>query len=67
MENLINDLCQKTGLDKATATKVASYMKDNIGRIPQLLQATGTAGGLKSAVGNVASKVGDIVGGGRHA
>jgi hypothetical protein len=56
MENLINDICEKTGIDRATAEKVAGYLKDNMGRIPTLLQGGG--GGLKG----VAGKVGDVLG-----
>jgi hypothetical protein len=61
MENLINDICQKTGIDRATAEKVAGYLKDNMTRIPELLQ-TAQAGGLKGVVSSVASKVGEVMG-----
>lgn len=64
MENLINDICEKCGIDRGTAEKVAGYMKDNMTRIPALLQGGGggAGGGIKGAVGNVASKVGDVMG-----
>lgn len=64
MENLINDICEKTGIDRATAEKVAGYLKDNMSKIPMLLQggAGGAGGGMKGAIGNVASKVSDVVG-----
>lgn len=61
MENLIEDICQKTGIDRATAEKVASYMRSNVSRIPQLLQGGEGTGGLKGAVSNVAGKVGDVM------
>jgi hypothetical protein len=58
MQELINDLCAKTGIDQATAQKVAIYLKDNITKVPQLLGAEG--GGVKGVVGSVAGKLGDL-------
>ena len=60
MDQLIDDICTRTGIDKATAEKVAVYLKENIGRLPALLQA-GEAKGVKGALGNVASKVADVM------
>ncbi|HSQ61665.1 MAG TPA: hypothetical protein VLM85_00565 [Polyangiaceae bacterium] len=64
MENLINDICQKTGLDRETAEKFAMYLKDNLTRIPELLQGVPATGGLKGIGGGVSSKLGDVLG--RH-
>ena len=60
MENLIDDICQKTGIDRATAEKVAGYMKDNMTRIPELMQAS-QGGGLKGAVSGIAGNVSDVM------
>lgn len=59
MDQLIEDICKKTGIDRATAEKVAGYVKANVTRIPQLLQGGAGDGGLKGAAANVAGKVGD--------
>ena len=61
MENLIEDICQKTGIDRATGEKIASYLKANMSRIPQLLQGGEGAGGLKGAASSIAGKVGDAM------
>ena len=53
MEQLINDLCNKTGIDRATAEKVAGYLKENATRLPEML---GTGGG------GIASKIGGMIG-----
>lgn len=41
MDKLISDICQKTGLDRETAEKVAMYLKDNLPRIAQMLGQKG--------------------------
>jgi hypothetical protein len=56
MEKLINELCERTGIDRASAEKVASYMRDNMSRIPELLQ------GGKSGAAGIAGKVGEVLG-----
>ena len=63
MENLINDICLKTGIDRATAEKVAGYLKDNFTRLPELLGSP-QQGGLKGKLSSVASKVSEVMG--RH-
>ncbi len=50
MDKLIDDISQKTGLDRATAEKVAMYLKDNLPRIAQML---GQQGGLSSVFGKI--------------
>jgi hypothetical protein len=51
MEQLISDICEKTGIDRATAEKVAGYLKDNVTKLPQLLGEQGGAGGIASKLG----------------
>jgi hypothetical protein len=53
MENLINELCTKTGVDRATAEKVVAYLKENATRLPELLGS----GGL-----GITGKVGEVMG-----
>jgi len=60
MDQLIDDICTRTGIDRATAEKVAVYVKENITRLPELLQA-GEGSGVKKVIGNVASKVADVM------
>jgi hypothetical protein len=55
MEKLINDICEKTGIDRETAEKVAGYIKDNATKLPQLL-------GEQGGVGGIASKLGGMIG-----
>ena len=59
METLIEDICEKTGLDRATAQRVAGYLKANVTRIPQLLQAGDGANGPKNVASNIVNKIGD--------
>jgi hypothetical protein len=58
MEKLINELCERTGISREQAEKVVAFMKDNAGRIPQLLQG-GNGGGMAAGI---AGKVGDMFG-----
>lgn len=55
MEKMINELCQRTGIDRATAEKVVTYMKENANRIPELL---GSGDGSKGMAG----RMGEVVG-----
>lgn len=61
MDKLINDICEKTGLDRANAEKVAGYLKDNVTRIPAMLQG----GDGSKGIGDVASKIGGAFAGKR--
>ncbi|NUP11172.1 MAG: hypothetical protein HOW73_34435 [Polyangiaceae bacterium] len=60
MEKIINDLCEKTGIDRATAEKVANYLKENITRLPALLR--GGDGESKGVLGDVVGKFGSVMG-----
>jgi hypothetical protein len=62
MEKMINELVEKTGVDRATAEKVVAYLKDNASRIPELLGGAG--GGVGGVAKSVINKVGDALG--RH-
>lgn len=62
MEKLINELCERTGIDPATAQKVASYLQANATRIPELLGMGGDGGGTKGIAQNLTGKVGDMLG-----
>lgn len=53
MEQLINDICEKTGIDRSTAEKVAGYLKDNATKLPQLLGQQGGPGGIASKLGGM--------------
>lgn len=58
MEKLINELCERTGISREQAEKVVAFIKDNAGRIPQMLQA-GNGGGVAQGI---AGKVGEMIG-----
>lgn len=51
MDKLITDMMQKTGIDRATAEKVAGYLKDNLPRIAEMLGEKG--GGLGGVFGKI--------------
>lgn len=55
MDKLIDELCNKTGIDRSTAEKVADYLKANASRLPELVGGQGGAG-------EIASKIGGMVG-----
>ena len=59
MENLIDDICTKTGIDRATAQKVVGYMKANVTRITQLLRGGDGDAVLGGTASNIASRAGD--------
>lgn len=46
MEELMNGLIAKTGIDKATAEKVIAFLKENAHQIPKLLGQTDLGKGL---------------------
>jgi hypothetical protein len=64
MDKLINELSERTGIDRATAQKVAGYLQANASRIPEMLGigggdgAKGKGGGAQHAT----DKVGDVMG-----
>lgn len=65
MEKLINELVQKTGIERSSAEKVVGYLKDNASRLPELLgSGGGIADAAKGAAKGVVDKVGNVFG--RH-
>ena len=47
MDNFINEMAERVGIDQATAHKVVDFIQENIHRLPELLQGEkgGDAGG----------------------
>jgi hypothetical protein len=56
MDKLIDDLIQKTGIDRATAEKVAGYLKDNLPRIAEMLGQKGGLGGVFGKISDTMSR-----------
>ncbi len=46
MEDLVNQLVAKVGIDKATAEKVVNFLKDNVTEIPKWLGQNDMAKGV---------------------
>ncbi len=46
MDELVNQLVSKVGIDKATAEKVANFLKDNAGQIPHWLGSSDMTKGI---------------------
>ena len=59
MDKMINELVEKVGIDRATAEKVANYLKANASRLPEML---GAGGGIGGAAKSAVNKVGDVFG-----
>lgn len=53
MDALLNGLVEKVGLDKETAEKVISFLKDNASDIPGMLAKSGLADKLPGGLGNL--------------
>ncbi len=53
MDELLNGLVEKVGLDKETAEKVISFLKDNASDIPGLLAKAGLADKLPGGLGKL--------------
>ena len=51
MEELLNGLVAKCGIDKATAEKVIAFLKDNATKLPQWLAGNDTAKAIADKVG----------------
>lgn len=56
MDEFINNLIAKTGIDKETAEKVIEFIKEHASEIPALVSDSGGIGGLME-------KAGDLFGG----
>ena len=55
MEELINQLSAKTGIDKATATKVADFIQEHAADIPKWLGQSGIMDELPGGLGDTIS------------
>jgi hypothetical protein len=53
MDELINQLVSKVGIDKATAEKVANFLKDNASEVPKWLAQAGVADKLPGGIGDL--------------
>ena len=51
MDDLIQGLISKVGLDKDTAEKVIAYLKENAGDLPAMLAKSGVADKLPGGIG----------------
>ena len=65
MDELINGLMTKVGLDEATAKKVVAFLKENASQLPALLASNETAKALVDKLpGGVGGMLGGLFGGG---
>ena len=53
MDELMNGLVEKVGLDKATAEKVIDFLKNNASEIPAMLAKAGVADKLPGGIGKL--------------
>lgn len=60
MDELLNGLMTKVGLDEATAKKVIAFLKENAANLPQMLATNETA---KSLVDKLPGGLGSTLGG----
>lgn len=56
MDELINQLVSKVGLDRPTAEKVVNFLKDNAGQLPKWLGQAGIADKLPGGLGGFLGK-----------
>ncbi len=61
MDDLIQGLMSKVGLDKATAEKVIAFLKENANDLPAMLAKSGMADKLPGGLGK---SLGGLFGGG---
>ncbi len=57
MDELINKMVDKVGIDKATAEKVMAFLKDNAGDAVKYLQSSGIADKLPGGLGDKLGKL----------
>ncbi len=53
MDDLIEGLTEKVGIDKETAEKVVAFLKENASEIPALLAKAGLADKLPGGLGKL--------------
>jgi hypothetical protein len=59
MDEIVNQLVAKVGIDKATAEKVVSFLKEHAGEVTKLLASNETVKGLADKLpGGLGSKLG---------
>jgi hypothetical protein len=63
MEELVEELVSKTGLDRGTALKVVMVIKENAHLLPDLLESDSA----KGALGRISEHLGGLLGGPRRA
>jgi hypothetical protein len=59
MEELINQLMSKVGIDRQTAEKVANFLRDNASRIPEWLGQSGMGSKLPGGLGDMFGQKGN--------
>lgn len=52
MEDFVNQMVEKVGIDKATAEKVMAFLKDHAGDAVKYLQSSGIADKLPGGLGD---------------
>ncbi len=57
MEDFVNKMVEKVGIDKATAEKVVAFLKDHADDAVQLLQKSGIADKLPGGLGDKLGKI----------
>lgn len=64
MDQLINGLIEKVGLDKEKAEQVIAFLKENASNVPQWLAATGMEDKVKDMIpDSIEDKLGGLFGG----
>ena len=58
MDELVNQLVSKVGIDKATAEKVANFLKDNATQVPKWLGSDMTKGMADKLPGGLGGMLG---------
>ncbi len=53
MDELVNQLVSKVGIDKATAEKVVNFLKENVTQVPKWLGQAGIADKLPGGLGGM--------------
>ncbi|HZH97478.1 MAG TPA: hypothetical protein VEX38_00785 [Fimbriimonadaceae bacterium] len=52
MDDMINKLVTQVGIDRATAEKVVSFLKDHADEVPKWLAQSGVASKLPGGIGD---------------
>lgn len=57
MEDFVNKMVEKVGIDKSTAEKVLAFLKDNAGDAVKYIQSSGVADKLPGGIGDKLGKM----------